>query len=98
VVKAVAPKAVSFIPGVGPVASMALEQGMKMIPTGGGGKRPAAAPAAAPMQPIARVQPVRVAVPAPTGPRPVTPPGGAATNWGRVSPQGVDLLKALIFT
>jgi len=50
-VKKVAPvvsKAVSFIPGVGPIASTALDLGTKLIPSGGG-KRPAPPPA----QPIA---------------------------------------------
>lgn len=95
-----ASKALNFVPGVGPLASMALDSGLlpnplSMIPGGGGGGG-GGAPAPSSSAPRAYAPPAQPAQH--SGPRPVTPPGGAATQWGRVSPQGVDLLKALIFT
>jgi hypothetical protein len=55
VVKKVGPTALSFVPGVGPIASTALKAGMSFIPTGGG-RRPGPAPAA-PRPPVARPAP-----------------------------------------
>jgi hypothetical protein len=79
---------VNFVPGVGPIASMALQHGLKALPSGGGGGgRPAAAPG------------VQIYKPPPGSP--FTPPGAAATLFptggGRLRPGGAELLRSLIF-
>jgi hypothetical protein len=97
VVKAAAPfasKALQFVPGVGPIASTALDMGMKMIPSGGGGARPAAAP-------VQIYQPQGVQAYKPPPGSPYTPPGAAATLFpaggGRLRPGGAELLRSLIY-
>lgn len=100
VLKMAAPVA-NFIPGVGPIASMAIQQGLKMLPTGGGGGggAAAAAPARAPVvfsRPTASPAPQRIIAPG-------IPAGGAATinpfggGSGRMRPGGAELLRSLIF-
>lgn len=88
--KMVAPVA-NFIPGVGPIASMALQHGLKMIPSGGGGSK-----ASAPV--VIRPAGAPAYIPPPGSP--YTPPGAAATLFpggGRLRPGGADLLRSLIF-
>lgn len=95
VVKAAAPfasKALQFVPGVGPIASTALDMGMKIIPSGGGGGRPAAAPVT--------IHPAGGAPYRPPAGSPYTPPGAAATLFSggqKLRPGGADLLRSLIF-
>lgn len=93
VVKAAAPAlkfaapALNFVPGVGPIASMALQQGLKMLPSG----KPGA--------PVVIHKPGAPAYTPPPG-SPFTPPGAAATlhhGGGRLRPGGAELLRSLIY-
>lgn len=101
VVAPIASKALQFVPGVGPLASTALDMGMKLIPSS---KPSAPAPATAQArQPLSA--PVIVRAPSSYQPPAVTaqpsyrPPGAAATQnpLGRLRPGGIDLLRTLIF-